>query len=218
MRYIQASHFVFFALLFLQPLAIARFSYLFLGISAGDISRNYESQQLQLAQNASLSSEQYNLSIDRGMVITPKHPWFPQLKMQLDSYSTLETKQHGTSLTFMPYTNPKIQTTRTIGLSGLYNQVDDFTFLQTNLGLQRPFGRYRLYGMLNLPLKRTHAFQSNLSRNIYTIASGNQGTNLSATQQKNVVEAILNQSVPDPNQEKDKDTLFAKEKKTRKRK
>lgn len=200
MRFIQVFYFAASVLLFLQPLATPRFSHFSLGLSAGDITRNYESQQLQLAQNATLSSKQYNLSIDRSMIVSPKHPWFPQLKIQLDSYSTLETKQHGTSLTFVPHANPKIQTTHTLGLSGLYNQIDDFAFLQTNLGVQRPFGRYRLYGMLNLPLKRTYSFQSHLSRGIYTIAAGNQGTHLNASQQKKVVETILNQSVPDPNQ------------------
>ena len=171
-------------------------SNMYLGTSVGNLSRNYESQQILLAQGSSLLSDTYNLSIDRGFVYQPQESWLKHFRFRVDGYSTIEIGQHGSNLTIEKAEIAPNQSV-ILGLGGLYNTEEKFGFIQANLGTTRKSGNTQISLLVNMPTQKNHLFDSNLSQNLYTIANGARGADLSSNQKKQVAQTILNQAVTD---------------------
>ena len=189
----------FMAILINQSCLSNSWSNLYLGLTLGDLTKNYESQQIQLAEHNTLFSESYNLSIDRGFIYSPQSTWLKKYRIRLDSYSTLETYQHGSVIDIEKISH-HLNMYPSIGVSGLINTDEHFGFVQTNIGAHKQLGSSQLSIMLNIPIKKQHYYDSSLSQRLYSIADSSRGNNLSNNQKKQVVQAILNQAVTDDTQ------------------
>ena len=182
------------ALLSITPQTIygAIFESFYLGLSSGDLINAYESLQIQLAENAALLSDTYNFSFDRGFTLYPfKHS--PHTRIQVDSHSHFEIKQHASAITLSDIAPKHYKFQPSIGLSILYNSDQPFYFLQNNLALSTKKGPFHFSTMINIPIKRTHTYESTLSKNLYQIAGGQKGAALSAAQKKDITNTLLNQ-------------------------
>ena len=163
-----------------------------LGLSLGDMINAYESLQIQLAENAALLSDSYSFSLDRGFIFYPfKHS--PHTRLQVDSHSHFEIKQHDSVITLYDIVPKHYQFQPSIGLSVLYNSHQHFYFLQNNLAFSTKKGPLHFFTMINIPIKRTQSFESTLSKNLYQIAGGQKGVALSDAQKKRITNTLLNQ-------------------------
>lgn len=177
------------------------FRQVYFGLLGGNLVQFYESQQIQLAEGQSLFSENSNLSIERGGDFHPNVQWLDQALIQSYAYSTFEIDQHGGSLAIRHnlHENAYGKHDGLLGVAGLYNNTADLWFWQVQAGY-RVQGPVTWQAMVSVPIHQHQYYQSSLSQDLYDIAQGARGNALSASQQQQVVQRILNQSVTDSTQ------------------
>jgi len=134
------------------PCASATWLNGYLGTSIGNLSRNQTAQQIKLAQHAALLSDSYNASIDRGLIYKPQW-WGQHWQWRLDSYSTLETSQHGSAVA-LDKLNIMRDYTASIGMAGLYQSQEKYGFTQANMNIMKHSGNTHISTTINIPLKR----------------------------------------------------------------
>lgn len=190
------------SLMFISSLAHAKsFRQVYFGLLGGDLIQFYESQQIQLAEGQSLFSDHTNLSLERGGDFHLNHAWLKHTYCQSYAYSTFEIDQHGGSLAIRQrlHNDGQKKHEGMLGVASLYNSSARLWFWQAQMGY-RTQGPITWQAMVTVPIQHHQSYASSLSQDLYQIAQGTRGNNLTTAQQQQVVQRILNQPVTDSSQ------------------